>query len=651
MRPLAITHGDPEALFRGIVEQSPAPTQVHMPDGECILVNRAWERLWGVTLEQIHGYNVLEDAQLVEKGVMPYILRGFAGEMVTVPPIKYVPELTRPGVPAVPYRWVTSYLYPVFDDAGRVAMVVMTGEDVTAQIDAEIHLREAEEQYRGIFNATGEGLLIVDGENMIVEANPAFCRMHGFSRDDLVGRHASVILAPERLPYLDEATRAVEERGEYRTEGRDARSDGATFPVEVHATRFSYRGRPHILSVVRDISERAQAYELLERRVAERTRELEALLEISHDMASTLELRPLLRLILDRLQSIVGYTGASVLVIEGDQVNNLYRYGPGLVDDGAAFSFPLAAVPHTWAAIARGESIVVDDVRSDAPLAREYRAVNAAQPAVLDFVRSWMALPLVTKDQVIGAVSLASSEPGYFTERDARLAQAIANQAAVAIEHARLYARAQALAAVEERQRLARELHDSVSQSLYGIALGVHTARSLLDRDPRRVAEPLEYIQSLAKAGMAEMRALIFELRPDALRNEGLVAALGKQVELLRARHGLIVEADLGEEPEEPLEVKEAIYRIAQEALHNIVKHANAARIRLGLARSESAITLEVADDGQGFDPAQAFPGHLGLHTMRDRAERLGGSIDLTSAIGCGTQLRVCIPVRRTPGA
>src|SRR5207249_7765489 len=127
-------------------------------------------------------------------------------------------------------------------------------------------------------------------------------------------------------------------------------------------------------------------------------------------------------------------------------------------------------------------------------------------------VCSWMAVPLLLRDQVIGMLVLTSKEANAFTPRHATLALAIANQAAIAIENARLYAQAQDLAALEERQKLARELHDSVSQALYGISLGTHAARIALTRDPDHVAEPLDYVLSLAEAGLAEMRALIFEL-------------------------------------------------------------------------------------------------------------------------------------------
>jgi PAS domain S-box-containing protein len=191
-----------------------------------------------------------------------------------------------------------------------------------------------------------------------------------------------------------------------------------------------------------------------------------------------------------------------------------------------------------------------------------------------------------------------------------------------------------------ERRRLARELHDAVVQALYGIVLGARAARGLLDRAPGQAAEPLEYVLSLAEAGLAETRTLIFDLRPESLETEGLVAALTKQAAPLSARHGLEVHTDLCDEPALPLDIKEALYRIAQEAMHNTVKHAQARRVDLRLADQAGTIVLEVCDDGKGFNPAGSFPGHLGLRSMSERATHLGGTLQIESAPGRGTCVR-----------
>jgi signal transduction histidine kinase len=240
---------------------------------------------------------------------------------------------------------------------------------------------------------------------------------------------------------------------------------------------------------------------------------------------------------------------------------------------------------------------------------------------------------------------VTKDEPNYFTAQHAALAWAVANQASIAIENARLYEQALNLAALEERQRLARELHDSVSQALFGISLGTNSTRILLERDPSRVSQSLDYIHSLAQAGMAEMRALLFELRPESLELEGLVAALSKQAAAINARYGIKVQTDFSPEPAIPLASKEALYRIGQEAMHNIVKHAQATRIDLRLEASDDRLVLEISDNGVGFDTQASFPGHLGLRSMKERALKLGGNLQLESVPGQGTHIRVQVPV------
>ena len=187
-------------------------------------------------------------------------------------------------------------------------------------------------------------------------------------------------------------------------------------------------------------------------------------------------------------------------------------------------------------------------------------------------------------------------------------------------------------------------MHDSVSQALYGIALGARTAQTQLERDPAKLAEPLDYILSLAEAGLSEMRALIFELRPESLQNEGLVAALTKQADAIQARHKINVVTDFGDEPDISLDAKEVLYRIAQEAMQNIVKHAHATRVDLTLKEQENHLVLEIRDNGKGFDTNHEFPGHLGMKSMPERASQIGGEFHIQSQLGRGTVITVTIP-------
>lgn len=389
-----------------------------------------------------------------------------------------------------------------------------------------------------------------------------------------------------------------------------------------------------------------ERYQLLQQQVEKRARELSTLLTVGREIASTLELEPLLGLILDQLKMVIPYTAASILSREGDTLR------------GRAYRGPL---PQTIVAIVRGtvnnpidtqvlatrQPFLIPDLLADSPAVQILRATAGAHfDLYYQGIRCWMRVPLMVKDKAVGVLTLQHAEAAYFSAHHAELALAFADHAAVAIENAQLYKEMQRFAATQERQRLARELHDSVSQALYGIALGARTARALLDRDPKQVIDPLDYVLQLAEAGLAEMRALIFELRPESLAQEGLVVAIEKQAAALRARHQMDVQTHLPPEPELALDSKEVLYRITQEALHNVVKHARATRVNIRLNQQEEMVALTIEDNGQGFDSEGEFPGHLGLKSMQERTLYLGGRVIIDSAPGQGTRIAAQIPYK-----
>jgi len=389
-------------------------------------------------------------------------------------------------------------------------------------------------------------------------------------------------------------------------------------------------------------------------RVEARTRELSALLDVSHTVAATLDLSDLVKLILDQLKIVFDFTGSSLLTVDGDDVVIIESRGAGGRDDAVIVGvrFSIDALRDWWDRLSQGENVVIDDVLGDSVDARVFREAlgGLIKTPAFSYIRSWMTVPLLLQDRMIGMLTVSRDEPGYFTSDHARLARAVADQAAIAIENARLYEQAQHFAALEERQRLARELHDSVSQALYGIALGARTARTLLDRDAGKAVEPIDYVLQLAEAGLTEMRALIFELRPESLENEGLVVAIEKQVAATQARYGINVTATLCDEPQVPIDIKEALFRVVQEGLHNTVKHAHASNVEVALAMRDAEIALDIKDDGVGFDTSGSFPGHIGLKSMRERTAKLGGVTEIASQPGAGTEIRVRIPLRSGDG-
>jgi signal transduction histidine kinase len=290
------------------------------------------------------------------------------------------------------------------------------------------------------------------------------------------------------------------------------------------------------------------------------------------------------------------------------------------------------------------QTVRVDDVLLD----RDYLVYNMPE------TRSELCVPIVAGSRVLAMLNLESHQVGAFTDEDVAVLETVADVIASAIENARLYQRSQEAAVLEERSRLARDLHDSVSQQLFSMTLTAQAARAQLDKNPTRAAMQLERLQETAAAALSEMRALIFQLRPPALSEQGLVGALHQHVAALGRREGLTVELNVSGDERDARGAEQAIYRIAQEALNNIVRHAGACCVTIDLALQPSAIHLRIADDGCGFDMAALATSHgrhLGLISMRERAAELGGTLDVRSQPGQGTEIVVIVPGRDARGA
>jgi PAS domain S-box-containing protein len=200
------------------------------------------------------------------------------------------------------------------------------------------------------------------------------------------------------------------------------------------------------------------------------------------------------------------------------------------------------------------------------------------------------------------------------------------------------------LAASEERSHLARELHDSVTQALFSMTLVSRSVEMLLDRDPEAARAQLAQLRDLQREALAEMRALIFELRPGNLEQDGLNRALRTHTAALQGRIGLPVVVESTVDERLPLPIEEVLYRIAQEALHNVVKHANAQQVRVEVGRVSSGVRMRIVDDGRGFDPDKVPTGHLGLAGMQSRATKVGAKFACRSAPGSGTTVEVTVP-------
>jgi signal transduction histidine kinase len=259
-------------------------------------------------------------------------------------------------------------------------------------------------------------------------------------------------------------------------------------------------------------------------------------------------------------------------------------------------------------------------------------------------MRSFLGVPIVERGCVIGALYLTDKVGAeHFDEADQAVMQTLGAHAAIAIANARLHERSRELSIVEERNRLARELHDAVSQKLFGVVLTAESAATLLDRDPDAAREQLTRLGGLAREAQEELRALIDELRPPSLAIEGLATALRKHVAVLRRVFGVDVGLRVAGALRLDPEAEGEVFRIAQEALQNAMRHSHAERVEVRLEADNGRVDLAVADDGIGFEAAnpELRGRRLGLTSMEERARAVGGVLTIESEPGAGTTVRL----------
>src|SRR3954468_14707492 len=259
-------------------------------------------------------------------------------------------------------------------------------------------------------------------------------------------------------------------------------------------------------------------------------------------------------------------------------------------------------------------------------------------------MRSFLGVPIVSPQGVVGAFYLTEKigSPD-FGDDDVEVIELLAAHAAIAIANARLYEQTRELSVAAERNRLALDLHDAVSQKLFGLVLSAETAQMLLERDPAAAREQVAKLQTLAQEARDELRSLVFELRPPDLERDGLGGALAKHVELLRRLQQRVIDLDIDGELAPNAARDGDVLRIAQEALQNALRHAHAEHVAIRLSGDNGRLLLEVEDDGVGFDPVEAAhrSRRLGLTSMEERARRLDGRLVIRSTAGAGTTVRL----------
>ena len=391
----------------------------------------------------------------------------------------------------------------------------------------------------------------------------------------------------------------------------------ATFDAPYDFTEKQIELAQGIANTVALTVENARLY----RAEQERRRELQTLLDVVATASSSLNLDEMLAKTLDRLVALVGASRAGVMLLDGetgDLKPRMIRPDRSIAPEDMA-----EMVQACRAVIASGEPlhVPVDEARGH------------LEPGAL--------LPLRARGRALGVLVIVGPEGGAFSREQRALFESIADQLGVAVENARLYEQAERVAAAAERSRLARDLHDAVTQTLFSASLIAEVLPRIWERDPVEGQRRLEELRQLTRGALAEMRTLLLELRPSALVEAELGDLLRQLAESITGRARVEVVLRVEGECSLPPDVKVAFYRIAQEALNNVARHAGASRAEVRLRCEPGRVDLRISDDGRGFDPETVPPESLGLGIMRERAAAVGAALRVKSEIGRGTEVVV----------
>ena len=550
----------------------------------------------------------------------------------------------------------------------------------------ERRLRDSETRLRTTFESALDGMFVTDRQGRYVDVNPAGCQMFGYTQEEILSSDVGLLLFPE-----DAAGALAEVHRHWREDafipaGRMRRKDGSEVWVEMTFAPFKVSEKELALAVKRDITarkraeealqkihdelerrvaertaelsrvnvelrleiterERAEAalqklYAELEQRIAERTRELATLYDVTAVASESLDLKVILEHSLRRVQETLPCrAGAIHLLDQGEKVLHL-AVQQGIPPDLVAQLDPLPVDSGPVSCmLEQGEPVVIADLATDP---RTPRLAGAGSFQV------YIGAPMRARGRALGVLSIFGAADQQFSTEDVALLASVADHVGVAVENAQLRQQAEQAATLEERERLARELHDSVTQSLFSLTLFAETARALAESGRLdQIEQPLSDIGTTTRQALKDMRLLLYELRPAALEEEGLVGALRRRLDAVEKRAGVEGRVLTDTWLELPTAVEDGLYHIAQEALNNALQHAGATSVTVHLHTEGEYVILEVVDNGVGFDPdVVRNHGGMGLTNMRERAEKLGGTLTIFAQPGQGTRVQVQVKVK-----
>jgi two-component system nitrate/nitrite sensor histidine kinase NarX len=521
----------------------------------------------------------------------------------------------------------------------KVASLRWLLHDITERKRAEVE--EREQYFRATFEQAGVGIGHVSSDGRWLQVNQKLCDILGYSREELIRATTPLSVShPEDVATHQQLHRQLVS-GELDTasiEKRYIHKNGSVVwaNLTVSAVRSPTGEHDYNIDVIEDITQRKriEAEERKQRALAETMR------ETALTLTSTLNFSEVLDHILEGLSRIVPLEAASVLLVEdqGPRIVRGWGYDEGLN--------PLLEVVLGDVCLPQTENRLFDEIvatKEPALLSEWTDHGKWEQVPAIQSIRSLICAPIIARDDVIGYLALHSSTPNFFTSQHSQHLQTFAAQAAVAIQNARAHEQAQMLAALEERQRLARDLHDAVTQTLFTASVISESLLRLGKDDPDVLMPHLEKLYMLNRGALAEMRNLLVELRPEYLLRLHLSTQLRQLADAVKGRKQIDVQVTIHEGKPIPSEAQVAMYRIAQEALNNVVKHSRASRVEVLLDNRADAVKLVIRDNGRGIKLKKADSG-LGMETMRERAASIHASLDIASEAGKGTEVTVIWP-------
>ncbi len=384
-------------------------------------------------------------------------------------------------------------------------------------------------------------------------------------------------------------------------------------------------------------AELANYRERLEERVADRTRDLSVLYDVTAVASNVMDPDELLSLLLEQSLSAMRRKAGIIHLLDETGSTLRLKTEQGVsreISDGIISLY--ASQGEVRELLEKHSCFTIPNLENDARFPQAVRASGW---------RTYIAVPIQdTRGQMAGILSILGETGDLLTIEELTLLVSIADHIGLAVENVRLRQKAEEAAVQEDRQRLARELHDSVSQSLFSASIIAETLPRLWERYPAVVQQNLGELHHLIRGALAEMRMLLLELRPTSMDNAVLGDLLHQLADSIEGRTQLDITVQVLGQGKIPIQVKKNLFRIAQEALNNIVKHARAQHVLLALSQGADQITLCISDDGQGFNTNRVDGGHLGLQIMRERAENIGASLIISSRTGNGTEVVVTCP-------